>query len=180
MDEIIASYIIEDNSKVELIYHKTNSGCLLFSFFSLFGMAGIILFFLPKSFVLALLGIFITVVGLIILVPLFLIVMSVLKKGRTLMTIENNRIHNDKHDILLSEVTEISYGWKFLAFKSIILTTKNKKTFKLPTYNLVPDRVLEKFVDTYVIPNVDPNVFHDRGILDHHYTEQAEKISEKM
>lgn len=168
MDEITASHIIRNDDRIELIYHHTNKGCLLTAIAILVAMLLFILIFLPGSILFAGLGIIISVVGLIVVGALFMKLRSVFAKGYTLITIENGTIRNDKNSVPLSDIKEIRYSWYLGAFKSIVITTHDNKTYTFPSYNLVPDTVLEQFVDQYVIPYGGPNIVHHKDKLDHH------------
>lgn len=113
----------------------------------------------------AILGIIVGIIGLVFASIVMRNMLSIRKKGSTLILIENNRIRNEKHDIALADITEISYGWQLGTYKSNYLTTKENKTYTSSCYNLVDYEVIEQFVDSYVVPHVSPNVKHDKEKL---------------
>lgn len=172
MDEMTFSHIKKDNNKVVLYYHNFNSGCALFAGFLLIAMCIAIFFILPNSIILAFLGIVISIIGLVFFGALIIKILSVMSKGKTLVTIENNRIRNLNHDIPLSDVTSVRFGWQFGVFKCIFLTANNKKTYRFSTYNFVPDTEIELFVDKFIVPLAAPNVVVEgREKLSHHHVQ---------
>lgn len=173
--KIADTYIKQNDEKVELIYHNSNVGCLLIAAFLMIAMCVGIFIFLPDSFLISLIGIMVAIVGIIFTVSVLKKIFSVRKRGNTLITIENNKIRNDQYDIRLSEITEINFGWRNNTYKSVIVTTKNKQIYYFPTYNLISDRVLEKFVDGFVFPHVAPNATYNKEGLDHHHVQNMSK-----
>lgn len=176
MNDNMFSHIKQENNKVELYYHNFNSGCTLFAGFLLIAMCIAIYFILPNSIILALLGIVVSIIGLVFFGALIIKTLSVMSKGKTLVTIENNRICNVKHDIPLSDVTAVRFGWQFGVFKCIFLTANNKKTYRFSTYNFVPDIEIELFVDKFIVPLAAPNVVVEgREKLAHHHVQNMAK-----
>lgn len=173
MDEYAASHIKQNNNKIELTYHNKSFGCVVFAGILFIVMCLSIFFFLPNRF--AIRGIFVGFIGLVFASIVMKRMISIRKKGSTLITIENNRIRNEKHDIALADITKISYGWQLGTYKSIFFTTIDNKTYTYSLYNLVDDEVIEQFVDTFVIPHVPPNVIHDKEKLDHYLSEKLLK-----
>jgi Family of unknown function (DUF5381) len=145
------------NGKVEVVYMPFWAGCMVFigglmTFASLF-----ILYIVPStSIVRGFFGIIIGTFGTLFCGSILLKVLSVLLTRKALFTVEDGNLKGRKKVIPIMEIKDIYWGGASLRY--IKVKTLNNKKIKLSTYNLVSENPVNHVIETYVIPQANPEL----------------------
>ncbi|WP_449538917.1 DUF5381 family protein [Ferdinandcohnia sp. Marseille-Q9671] len=146
------------NDKVEVVFLPLWAGCMVF-LSGLMTVAGLFILFyiVPSTSILrGFFGIVIGIIGTFFFGSIFLKILSVVMNGKALFTIENGQLKGRKQAIPIREIKDIYWGGASL--KYIMVQTINNKKVKLSTYNLVSEQPVNHVIETYVLPDANPEL----------------------
>lgn len=146
------------NEKVEVVYMPFWAGCMVFigglmTIASLF----ILFYIVPNSSIIrGFFGLIIGIIGTLFCGSILLKVLSVILTGKALFTVEDGNLKGRKKVIPIKEIQDIYWGGASL--KYIKVKTLSNKKIKLSTYNLVSEQPVNHVIETYVIPQANPEL----------------------